>query len=446
MQQIDDKTLITVLQTLFKEIKNGIEKNEYYVFPPTAIEIRGKRNIHFGKVGGTVNDLRSLLQELGKTAYTLVTGEPYQVGRASQQQTQSRTLWFFISLLLSGNAYDIPKTEKILDDLKKETSWWYASLYKIKTFLSSCVQRIKRVASATTLPTLKDIIEWLTKRDDYSRWRINKLLAVPLAIAFIVEIVWYSKFNYLFSNEVGIIFIIATFLTALSILYFIAFYNDDDRSLLFANDQKLFVPLVVVIMTLFPLVSFCAPILKSIIQYEDNKTCVKEYAVVIDKKSDSFVARLPLKKDDKILTWNSSFINHFKYKIVPGIPMEGQFVFAYTITVKKGYSYEFTKTIYYRINEKIYPRTIMKWKNKSNLDRYIAQKISDSISPEMNRYTKKLLEIYPLDERVSNGSIVVSISPAALTQTPTNEKKLEWSLEIYFKQELEKMNLLNFDE
>lgn len=201
--------------------------------------------------------------------------------------------------------------------------------------------------------------------------------------AFVLEIVWHFAFNWSFSKGEDMFLLLLLFGTLFNIV--ILFWWDNSR----ARPHPGFWPAALIVMGLYASTSF----LVSMNEYTDEKragkTPIENNEILIDRKSGEFVARLPINKSDKLLTWDKRIINHFKYKIVPGIPAQGEF--KEVVMVKSGsWACELPVMINYEINSKdAYETARKKWKNSAAMQEAIDRTFNDIIDtavvPKINR-------------------------------------------------------------
>ncbi len=429
MQLIDDKTVVAILQTLFKELKNGVERNEYYIFPPESVEIRARGKICFDKEE-TAKDLRESLQELGKTVHKLVTGETYRAGQDSRQQTESISLWYFILLLLSGNLYSIPKVEILLNDLRKEQSRWYRLL------------DATRRAGAKFIRGIFSVIKFFVFLPVRFAKLIYRIFCASIAtlcvLLYIGEVAAYIKFNWLFSGGLAMGISVGVGAIAIGMLCL----HDDIRSVYR-------IPLFVFLNTfLLIALSFWSPMVESFADGDGDRTCVVDNAVIVDRKTGKFVARLPLTEDDKTLVWDSYIINHLKYKVVPGLPLSNSsFDITLNIPINGKIIYVFTGTVNYVIEGKSYPIIFNTYGGGKDFYNAIKQKIAKDIQPKLAQRANILIDRYdvPMEDLQSTRFSIIPTG-AALAQRSDYYRRFEKELRGYFEEELSKMNIIGITE
>ncbi len=437
MQLIDDKSLIAILQVLFKELKKGALQNRYYTFRPEDIEVLEKRKINFETIENA-KDLRESLQELGKTAYKLVTGESYQAGQnSSQQQTEKASLWYFIMILLSGNVYSIPKVETLLNDIQKETLWQYTAWHSLCETSALVFKKILSAIKAIIVFFFFLPVRFVRLIDDKLD-SINKILGTIFFLGCIAEIIWYWKFNWSFSSGPATFLFTVVFVIIIPMLYNFTFdWSDNVMRGTLAVMRRLFLPLISLWMLLFASLSFWAPIPGS--PEKNGNTVVMDNAVIVERKTGNFVARLPLTEDDTAFIWESVFINHFKYKIVSGLPLSDMLFLTYTPSTS---SKKFEITLYYDINKKdSYGYALQKFGTRQNVLDAIHAEFNKVILPSFMTHFSALSEEY-------SQSFDTSLTPTSLILSPdivTQEKgKLEKLLRAKVDQDTREMPLQKY--
>ena len=215
-----------------------------------------------------------------------------------------------------------------------------------------------------------------------------------LAFASVVEIIWYWTFNWPFSDDGGIFFYTLLFVIGLIAILIATFKNSVAQSVRNAM-RYLSLPLIILAMLAYAATSFVA-----FLPIEEVQTPVKDYSILIGRKSGDFIGRLPLNADDWQFIWKPQAdiwsINHLKYKVVPGIPLKHYFERTYTF--KDGSAaYDFPARIYYRIKadrREEYVGAWKKWKNAENMESALIWGINNKTVPVMNIRFHEILESF----------------------------------------------------
>lgn len=119
----------------------------------------------------------------------------------------------------------------------------------------------------------------------------------------------------------------------------------------------------------------------------DGDGHARGFPVLVDRRSGEFVARLPLDEKDNLLIWNSVFINHFKYKVTQGLPLNASFN-ANFVVYDNSLSHKFVFKVDYEIGpeKESYAKALKQWRTKDEVEDAILAKIGASIADSMNGY------------------------------------------------------------
>ena len=394
MKTIGDASLMKVFRFLLKELKRKTEDGLYPVFPPEKIEILGNGKIlHETKNG--VTDLRECLRQLGVTMYHLAVGESehnktsYQIDGYLNRPLDSE-LWPVLALLLSGKAFSIPQIEDAISRKKKVIEY-----FRTTAISAGAIIQQNFMDSARKLILLPGALPGKVAAVARRNWSmILSRSAIVLVLASVVEIIWYWMFNWPFSYGGGIFVNSALFVAG-----FIAIYNATFDSGVSHSTRNvmgyLFLPLVIGLMFVYAATSFVV-----FLPIKEVQTPVKDYSILIGRKSGDFIGRLPLNADDWQFIWKPQAdiwsINHLKYKVVPGIPLKHYFERTYTF--KDGSAaYDFPARIYYRIKadrREEYVGAWKKWKNAENMESALIWGINNKTVPVMNIRFHEILESF----------------------------------------------------
>lgn len=392
MKTIDNGALMKVFRALLKELKQKTEERVYPIFPPEKIEILGSGKILYEAKNG-VTDLRECLRQLGVTMYHLASGESeynktsYQIDGYLNRPLDSE-LWPILALLLSGKAFSIPQIEDAISRKKKVMEYLRTAANG-----AGALTRQNFINPARKLILMLGAIPGKTAAAAQRNWSwILKPSASILAVASLFEIVWYWVFNWPFSNAGGILFYTFLFIGGFIVIAVTTFDNDVNESI--RNVMiYLCLPLMIIAMLAYATTSFIA-----FVPAKDGKTPIENYSVLIDRKTGDFMGRLPLSEGDARFVWKKQpeiwHINHLKYKVVPGIPLEDYVEATYEFE-DGARTYELPAKIYYKIKaerREEYVKAWKKWKNAKNLKSALLSEISNKTVPIMNNRFPEILE------------------------------------------------------
>ncbi|MBI3684809.1 hypothetical protein HY250_00145 [Candidatus Azambacteria bacterium] len=370
---MDEKELIAVAKVLLNECAKGAQKGEYVSFPPNRIEIHRGRKIRFEAKNG-VPDLRESFRRLGVTLYHLASGESeyckesFRIDGYAQKPLQTK-LWPVMSLLLSGNACSIVQVER---EFNEATSWAKEAQKSMRRAVSQIGGAIGRAVGAFWRQgsrMLRFLAPWIQRNQN----RIETARDFTLLIGCLAEIVWYWIFNWRISGAIGLF--LSTLASVVVACFLMFGLRANSRRNLYWRTSAC----VIAVMVLYASLSFWIPL--SV--YEKNP--VEDHAVLVDRKSGEFVARLPLKIGDHFLTWEKNTINHFRYRVVPGVPVDGSFPKTFTF-IDGARRIALPVTVDYRMMKKKedFISVWQAWKDKEQLDRGIDKALDAALGPKLN--------------------------------------------------------------
>lgn len=392
MKPIDDAALMKVFKVLLKDIKQKTEEKVYPIFPPEKIEIMGSGKIFHETKNGATN-LRECLRQLGVTMYHLASGDSehsktsYQIDGYLNRPLDSK-LWPVLALLLSGKAFSIPQIEEAISWKKKVVEYLGATTRGASAvILQNFLKLAQLLILASIMPFKK--IKIVAQRN--WPWILGKS-ALILAVFSALEIVWYWTFNWPFSRSSGLTLCTFLFIAGIIAINIATFDNDTSRGTRSVM-RYLSLPLMIIAMLSYAATSFIA-----YMPTESGKTPVENYSVLVNRKTGDFIGRLPLNQNDAHLVWKTQekilSINHFKYKVVPGIPLENYFERTYSF--KDGSNeYKLPVRITYKIklvNREEYIKAWKRWKNEENLENTLISEIGRKVAPLVNDRFHEILE------------------------------------------------------
>ena len=345
----DDKTLLRIAKTLFKELKKGDSDNKgdkesrLLVFPPEKVEIHAKGNITFEAEPKEGMSLRECLRLFGVTLYHLATGQSEHNATVDYQPLDSK-LWPLISFLLSGQAFNLPRIEKKIKDF----SGW---------------SEFKRVFDSKYLPKIK-------------------IGTIPLIVVLcLIEEIWLWGFSRPYSSGVALVAFIFIFSIGIAVIL--------------CNFKKLpyWIGLLTTIlyMGLFAATSFLATYTTSSMYHD---TSIKNCSIIVDRTTGEFVARLPLAPGDETLVWPNRIVKLWKHKVVPGIPYQGKIDIEIPL-VDGNKKFTLSPIINYRIaSPELFAAAWQEWQNKQSLELFIKQTLDERVIPKLNeKFATGIVEI-----------------------------------------------------
>ena len=351
----DEKTLVIVFNALLGAFKKGLAKNVYHIFPPDKIEVHDEEKVQFEAKNGASN-LREGLRLLGVTLYHLATGESelnktsYQIDGYLNRPLDS-TLWPAISLMLLGSAFSVPQVEEMAKfgrRMAKKEGW-----NKRKLILTSRFAVLKGSICQVLLCALSTYHR-------FCYYVVNNAAGqMGLFFAAVIELVWYWRFNWPFSNGLGIFLFSALFALAVGFVYWVT-YDDGATSSLSEElrqiERRRHLPRMVMIMALYAGTSF----------FSSTTAGGSGDSILVKRDTGEFVARVGLQRNDRFLVWDKWLINHFKYKVVSGVYLNGATEEIILIN-DDTHSYDLKTGIKYRVYEKDYFTVLREWKNDDEL-------------------------------------------------------------------------------
>lgn len=298
-------------------------------------------------------------------------------------------LWPILALFLSGKAFSVPQIEEAISRKKKVVEYLQATTKGAGAIIWQSFLKLARLLILlSTMPFKK--IKIIAQRN----WPWILVNSARILAAFsAIEIVWYWIFNWPFSHGGGMT--LYTLLFALGIIAINIATFDDDTSQSARNVMSyLSLPLMIVAMLSYAATSFIAFMPAK----SDGETSVEDYSVLINRKTGDFIGRLPLKADDWRFIWKPHadiwHINHFKYKIVAGVPLENYFERTYSF--KDGsMTYELPVRVDYKIkltDREEYVKALKRWKNAENLESALMSEIGKKVVPLVNNPFHEILE------------------------------------------------------
>jgi hypothetical protein len=415
MKIYDDKDLIIVLRFLIRDIKQKALMGIYPVYDPEKIVIISKNKIKFND-DEKADNLNECLRKLGATLYHLSTGESefskpesYQIdGYTKPAETE---LWPIISKMVSGNAISIPEIEEVCS-FKNETLTRAKEFLRIaKIVISGLFLKIKFGANKT-FPKVRAAIQAKWQHAKSHPDITRRILMVITEILALIVFIWYIIFNTPFSSLWGMLLFSAIFIFLMvGITHFES--ENEFRDFIFLPSV-----LMLIFVTVFVATSFVAtaPKERSHELTGYDMTITDNYCLLVSRRNGEFVARLPVFFSEKeqpasYLAWNSSFINHFKYEVVTGIPLreyikknfwingeciKGQFIVEYSLPADK----------------QVFASEWKKYGKKENVEKFVNEEIEKAL-PRINERFQTILSS-PQKAPASNnipGKVIIQFNP-----------------------------------
>ena len=110
-----------------------------------------------------------------------------------------------------------------------------------------------------------------------------------------------------------------------------------------------------------------------------------------------------LQRNDRFLVWDKWLINHFKYKVVSGVYLNGATEEIILIN-DDTHSYDLKTGIKYRVYEKDYFTVLREWKNDDELKKAIHVEFDGKITPAMNKHFHDILVGIASEKKIDNYS------------------------------------------
>jgi hypothetical protein len=385
MKLSDDRELAIVARNLFQKIKEGLKLGVYPVFPPDKIVILENGKLDFETENGA-KDLRECLHKFGATLYHLATGES-EFNKAASYSIDGYTkpveskYWPLMEYLLSGQAHNIPKIEDMLSWKKeyaqKANDFKILAVSKLKSAYTFTAAKI--VSAVKIFPTL--IRAMALKISDLKQIESDaavKWIITLSCIGIAALILCYFNFNALFSSNRGMI-LLSIPLIVISV-FTLAIFND--------NHHVGCVGIIFLLILLYGATSFWAPMWHELKEDENP--------VIVDRKTEMIVGKLPHNKNDHYLEWKSPWINHFKYKVVQGLPKSLSFPKQYSSSDGK-HTCNLSEQIEYSIpeNYQAYSKALKRWPTTKQIEASVNTEINKLI-PATNEYLKKAAADLPI--------------------------------------------------
>ena len=255
---------------------------------------------------------------------------------------------------------------------------------------------------------------------------------IVFVLAFVL-IVWYWIFCWAFSSSFGLFLYSLAYVIAL-----IFVFTSADSKFGYAYRERVgeFYGYIISL-TLLATIAFAATSFNAAFSTEkDGITPLNDYSVLVDRKTDAFVARLPVTKEEirdaNYLVIDSYFINLFKYRVATGIPMSAKIKSEYAFN---GYeTYKFPYEVRYVISRDNYPAAWKRWKNKQALEKEIVRQVNEALT----RLNEREREI---EAFAATRSITMKEAMKNRDLIPNEEKKLNQLFREMFAEELKKVVL-----
>lgn len=388
----DEKTLLVVFDALLEAFKKGLAENVYQIFPPDKIEVHDEEKVQFEAKNGAPN-LREGLRLLGVTLYHLAAGESelnktsYQIDGYLNRPLNSE-FWPLISLLLSGSTFSVPQVEEMAKSgrriAKKErmTKQKQVLLSKLALLKTSICQIFLCI-----IPAYYRLCFYMVN---------SERVQVGVILAGIIEVIWYWKFNWPFSNGFGMFLLSALFALAVGFVYWVTYDEGATSSLseeLRQIERRRHLPRMVMIMALYAGTSF----------FSSTTAGGSGDAILVKRDTGEFVARVGIPSSDRFFAWDRWLINHFKYKVVSGVYLNGTTEEIIRIN-DDTHSYDLKMGIKYRVYEKDYFTVLREWKNDKELKKAAHTEFDGKITPAMNKHFHDILVGIAAEKKIDNMS------------------------------------------
>lgn len=376
--KVDDNVLRKVFKALWSEFKVSAGQKKFLIFPTEKIEILSSGVVCFdGKDGA--RDLRDGLRQLGVTMYQLATGysERNKASLAMDGYPAIETeLWPAIALMLSGQAFSIPQIDEMIG--------WKTSLKKKGDSVKRKTADFMKNIFDFTLRTGKIIWSFLGKK-----YKVIKVAgAIGLGVLSVVELIFVFFLNISFSSVMASLAFAIVFGIALLVVYSATFgsvSNSNERT----NRQIMnvwFFPSMFVTMMLYAGTAF-------IFILNGGAVADNANSVIVERSTGKFVGRVPTEENKTYLVFESIFLNHFKYKIIPGLPINGTIDKNIELVSGEEKLNRILRANYTVVNGK-YPYLIEKYGSRESLEAEIVRGVDGKLIPatrkHFDEYVKKL--------------------------------------------------------
>lgn len=351
--RLNDDSLKVVISFLFAEFCKAAGRGVYLFFPAEKIEIIGRNQVRF-EAKEKAGSLRQGLRDFGVTLYQLHTGkseyncESYQLD--GYPPVESR-YWPAIEHLLSGNAYNLPEAKRTLGILTPSQWLKFAAIYaganvysglrtaavsalSVIEYLALRIARKLRQAAIRSWPIIKKKIE------DY----FSQILTI-LMVQFLAAMIFFAVYNYY--RNLGLLLIVM--IPALASVIVMFLYLDSDHRI--SDNRKCAYMSVLLEFLAIALIGLSFTTMTFGVQYD---------TVIVERSTGGFVARLPLHLGGDFKVWPGYFINLFKYRPTPGLPLSGN------LAMELNANLPFT--IQYQVRPDKYEDAWQKWKNRQVLE------------------------------------------------------------------------------
>lgn len=400
--KVDEATLQKIFRCLWKEFKVSADHKKFVIFPVDKIEVLVGGAVSFERREGA-NNLREGLRQLGVTMYHLATGhsERNKASLAIDGYPEIATeLWPVIALMLSGQAFSIPQIDEMAsyktqmrnrlarnkDSLKKIFGALFVKTGRVSNRLvgagSRCLDFLKRC-----YPMIKNVG------------------ATVMACVCLLEVIAVTAFNVAFSSLVGSAVFALIFVLSLIVIYGATFGD------ISTNDERQRRRMMHV--WFFPMLFFSmAAYAGTTFIFFSSGVGNMENGVILERGTNKFVGRLANNSNDNYLLWNKNFINHFRYKVTYGIPVNDVMERKYDIAsgnVKLNRVFQ----VRYAVIDGRYSELLEKYGTKESLEKEIEKHFNDKVVPAVRKdFDDYMAEMSAL----SSKKLTVSITGALVDE------------------------------
>lgn len=425
--KINDADLQRVFRSLWEEFKVSAEEKKFLIFPAEKIEVLSGGKINFDSKNGA-QSLREGLRQLGVTMYHLATGysERNKASLAIDGYPEIETeLWPVVSLMLSGQAFSIPQIDEMIG--------WKTKLKKSMRSAQGKMMILSKSAFDLGLKARSSVWNILSR----SYPKIKKFGAVVIGLLFAIEMMYVGGINVEFSSLIGAMLLAVIFAIVGIYIYVSTFCrasNSDER--VWRRIMNVwFFPSIIITMILYAGTTFVFLLNGGVIANNMN-------SIIIERDTGKFVGRVPTEQNKDYLVFNSIFLNQFKYKVIPGLPIAGSVEKKLEITSGDD-KLERIIQVNYNIVDGRYADMVQKYGTQEVLEKEISQNIDAKLVPAI----KKRFDDYANKARsLSRKNLAINISGDVVKDYNNKNGVDEYikRMEEGFRNKVREVNFLDF--
>jgi hypothetical protein len=314
MAYAKEKEALSLILFLLDQIKKC--DDSFPIFIVDSIEFVSFKKIKFKTLDKTGN-LTTSLKSVGETVYHFLTGKSAKnvdsMAMDGYPKLSNELIWAIIEPMINARANSLPEVEGLVRNYESDKRRKAAGIRNKK--ILGATKRMAHFMVIKPILLLLFVIAW-PFRAVADNWDVFKvIIAIIVIVAAVVEVVVFCVFrNAIGASGWGTVGYTVIFLVLIVIVNVI--WHEDGN---FARNNVFgMISMLVVMAAYFFCIFFC---FGKFFKYQD--------AIVINKKTSEFIARIPLRANgsdsSKIaefnnrfegINWNKRFMNHFKYKVV----------------------------------------------------------------------------------------------------------------------------------